>query len=194
MHALLDWCYYGNLDTLIRQYGEHQSKTFRARLYQVADKYDVTTLKKKIEDSFGAHIGGFPRNMTPPGGEEAYYGDVAKALKIMYEMPDSATGSLRRRALTGWRDLLRAVLPESWFQDLIAQHPALAQDVLKLMGSGKIGVELGRYKCWECKRDLFVERQYDADGNEKDNSVVGKCPWCKDQWMESEEEDGHIVL
>ena len=141
MHAMLDWCYQDSLEVVVEKYATSRAQTFRTRLFQIADRYDVPILKAQIEDEFGKRLGSSPREYTRSPIEETTESDrdLANALRLMYEMPDSAASRLRRCTLTGLDNHLKKMIKAKWFQEVISDEPAIARDILRLVGEEQVG-------------------------------------------------------
>lgn len=182
LHAMLDWCYHGKVDTVVDQYGKPKVKTFATLLFQTADKYDISALKDEIEKDFSMPLKSAPPFLVDNNSESVL--DLVEALRLMYEMPEAVTEDLRRCFFWGLGNFVGNCIEMGWFQNLFFEQPAIARDLLDMVSDGELGSKLCKYECRKCRRTWYME--YDECEN---------CPVCKHyQVLGPVEEEARICL
>ncbi|GAB7343320.1 hypothetical protein MBLNU457_1369t1 [Dothideomycetes sp. NU457] len=199
LHAMLDWCYHGQLETAVNEWRKNGAMTFRTRLFQIADKYDVPALKEAIEEKFRKRLRPSRRDLRPLNdGPDITERDLVKALKLMYEMPDAVAAELRGGFLIGLSNKFKKYIRKDWFQDLITEQPGIARDILQLMGCDKLGDLICKYRCTSCNSTLYSALEKTDDQGELifNDLDLKYCPFCNDEqaYMQEEDEDNSICL
>ncbi|GAB7341664.1 hypothetical protein MBLNU457_g0012t1 [Dothideomycetes sp. NU457] len=145
LNAMLDFCYGDYPLGSDKRYKGSTPAAFRARLFEMADKYDIPTLKDEVEAWFDTN------NLESTTKEDRY-----QALTIMYRMPDMVARELRCIALEQVRCQLNKMNTEEEFQDLITEQPQLAADVLRLLRGDVSACSYTEYQCVGCAKRFFI--------------------------------------
>lgn len=175
---MLDFCCGATMYTICSMQPEEPPATLHARLYQVADEYDVPTLKAEVETWFkGANF------------KSCTNSDQNEALSIFYQMPSSSTKSVRTSALKSLRLDIGDRVSEAPFRSLITANPLMAVDILSLLGQGEIGMPLFWFECNECGENFAL---FGASYDKEHSKVFVKlsCPLCAvelESWESTEE-------
>jgi len=165
---MLDFCYGVGVDKLCSRQDKKPYATFLVGLFEIADKYDIPTLKTAIENRFTK----FPLYLSPKEVKE-------DALKLIYQMPSSTTSQLRMQAMLGIADSLPDLIRTDSFQALMSAYPQMAVDILKYLKWDMVGKCLEWWKCRRCQKRYAVDepaKDLKSDGEEKDAKY---CPYCR---------------
>jgi len=172
---MLDFCYGETLEIICQRLPEKSPAALRARLFQVADKYDIPALKGDVESWFEGNE-----------WKDSASSDKREALGLIYQMPPSTTESLRTLALKSLRLHLGFMVTKESFQSVIATQPLMAVDILSLLGRRDIGIPLAWSKCQSCDKKFAVEGpSYDKQHAKMPGPKV--CPYCVTYLPEKEE-------
>lgn len=177
---MVDFCYEGKLDAICMKYGPTEwPATFCVRLFQVADKYDIPTLRTDLESWF-----------TTSTFASCSKADQEAALGLIYRTPHAAIARLKLSALKDLRKQLGDMTTRDTFQDLIAEYPLLAVDILKLRGKRIVGSLCEVWKCERCREKVVLVRLA------KTGPVSAKqdpkyCPTCRSRLVDRDNVKGY---
>lgn len=168
LNAMLDFCYVDCPLNILAKYKGATPAAFCARVYEIADKYDVPSLMDEIEAGFSTD------SLQLTTREDQYL-----ALAIVYRMPDAAAERLRNIMLKSVRSELNKMNTEKEFQDLITAQPQLAVDALHLLGKDVSAVSYTEYECLQphCTDRFLVAPLVGETAGEK-SKLSRYCPVC----------------
>lgn len=123
---MLDYLYDGKYDHLHHRrqlFEEKKGHTFDAQLYFLADKYDVVSLRKRIEKFFKSEL--------MLGTDTMVY----ETIDYIYTMPSVASADLRIIFTNKTRTSLPKMLKDEAFRSLLLRHSELGMSFLDLCAS-----------------------------------------------------------